>query len=199
MGIIFNNDGRPFKRVVSKPLKREETNFEHKFAIYNYDDPNGFENFKKALLETEECKNEKSAHAFALAASQMQTNGPVPVNFIKNYKKELKNQAKRKNKIIKDRDRLEKIEKFDPEAQIRSYWNDFKNYLKKKFRNIVNYFKSNVSDFVFLMSLTSSQRRLIKGFKRSETSKTLIGLALYKKLDLNEVKSMNKRVDAIPE
>lgn len=197
MGMIFNNDGRPFKRVVSKPLKREETTFEHKFAIYNYDDPNGFENYKKALID--EKYSEKIAYAYALAASKMQTSGPVPVNFIKNYQKELKTQAKKKNKLIKTRDRLEKIDKFDPEAQIKSYWNDFKNYLKKKFRNTVNYIKSNVSDFVFLMSLTSSQRRLIKGFKRSETSKTLIGLALHKNLDLNEVKNMNKRVDAIPE
>ena len=170
------------------PLSTPETNFtvsSPSFRNFNFAQHNGSE-FLKHLLKTE----------------YRRTNEPVPVDFIQSIKDRAEQKRKNLKKIqlreAKEKKRLERKE----------YWKNFnlKTYLTEKSNKILGFIGNiakkvfdKIEDWRFMMSLNKSQRALFRGWKKSKTSKELIGLALKKNINLNDIKNMNSRIDAVPE
>jgi len=126
----------------------------------------------------------------------------VSVDYIQSIKE-------RADKKLEQQEKRKKLELRKVKWQERKeYWQNFnfKEYLlerrNKAFENVSNFVKkvfNKIEDWRFMLSLNKSQRALFRGWKKSQTSHDLIRLALKKNLDLNEIKKMSSRVDAVPE
>ena len=127
---------------------------------------------------------------------------PAPLEFILSIKKRSDDKIRQAERRKKNQLRLEKKyerQKFWKEFKFSDYINGKLSKCKKFLASKINKVTSFFNDIMFQLSLSRTQRRLVKGWNPSTNSTGLIKVALKRKIDLNEMKNMNSRIDAIPE
>lgn len=127
---------------------------------------------------------------------------PTPLEFILSIKKRSDDKIRQAELRRKNKLRFEKKherQKFWKEFKLSDYINGKLSKCKKFLVSKINKVTSFFNDIIFRLSLSRTQRRLVKGWNPSANSRELIKVALKRKIDLNEMKNMNSRIDAIPE
>ncbi len=131
---------------------------------------------------------------------------PVPLDYILDFKKKFnERKAKRENEIKKSLIMQKKLEKKAAlkEKFAKKYWLNLlfekKEQINKKITDFIGKIIINLHDIKFRMSLSKNQRQLIKGFRQKTHESVMLKVAVKRNINLNSVKDINNRMDAIPE